>query len=314
MVPGLLMSAQAQEGAPQEAPYVEENIEFNDALSTEEDIFKNPEASPAANPPAFETDPIVATPDADILPATKPAPSPRVMKKNAKGGVEYIQHPQAAQGLIRIEKDGSYIYRVKEKEADKKPESISVRFGSISPPKISSVDGTTTFEVMYSNSQVPILLMDYEWQPFSGFGKLGVQGGFGFLTAQGNGRFANGTEAEEKYTFYAIPLSLGAIYRLEFADKQWMAPYISGGGTYFGVIEMRDDSKSPNMVGAPGIYGAGGIMFNVGAIDREMSFTLRDEYGIRNLWVTAEYRQIQTFNEELDFSSGVLNVGVSVDY
>ncbi|MNT42932.1 hypothetical protein D3C72_1793730 [compost metagenome] len=80
------------------------------------------------------------------------------------------------------------------------------------------------------------------------------------------------------------------------------------------MAEFRDDGKGPNATGAPGAYGAGGLMFNVGSLDRETAFALNAEYDIKNLWVTSEFRYLKTFNDAIDFSSSIINVGVSVDY
>ncbi|MNL86554.1 hypothetical protein D3C87_2153060 [compost metagenome] len=55
-------------------------------------------------------------------------------------------------------------------------------------------------------------------------------------------------------------------------------------------------------------------MFNVGSLDRETSFSLTTEYGIKNLWVVLEYRQIVTFSEDLDFTGGLANLGITTDF
>ncbi len=186
------------------------------------------------------------------------------------------------------------------------------------PPKIISADGRTTFDEMYSGGPQPLFMYDYEWHPFSGFGKLGLQLGFGFMMAHGRGRFANpsmgATKAREEYTFVAIPLNLGVLYRLQWASRQWVAPYVAGGGTYIAVGEFRNDGKAPNGTGAPGAYGAAGLLFNISAIDRSTAFTLNTEYGISNLWVSVDYKYLQTFNEDLDFSSSIVGAGIVVDY
>jgi hypothetical protein len=225
----------AVESAPQEPPFTQEQDEFEDALADE----KAPviEAPPAESP-------------------YRPAERIGVVKK----GIERIEHPLAAKGLMRIEKDGSYIYRTKPLDHN---QSASFRIGVIQPPNIQSADGQTDFKTMYTEENIPTFMFDYEWQPFTGFGKLGVQAGVGFFTSEGKGRFLlDGEEAKEKYTFYAFPVNLGVIYRLEFSSKQWLAPYIAGGGTYFALVEMRDDDAKPHGVGTPAAYGAGGMMFN----------------------------------------------------
>jgi len=248
-----------------------------------------------------------------IVSEERPIPNVEIVQKSKQGGVEYIRHPQAAKGLLVIEKDGTYIYRTKE---DLSFDQTGIfRFGMMDAPKITSADGQTSFSDMYSPS-VPMIGFDYEWQPLNGFGRWGIQAGFGIITASGPGRFVSdpSKEAKEQYTFIAIPLSLGGVYRMEVMNRQWFAPYIAAGVNYFPVIETRDDDKSPGMVGTPGVYGSGGMMINLTALDRDTAFNLRSEYGIANLWVTLDYRYIKTFSEEVDFTSSLIGGGIAVDY
>lgn len=345
--------AQPEESAPQEAPFIQEDTEFEDfqegsaveAPTVESEILDSeihdektvdlnkdvPEAGgeestlPVAEEPQVIEDEVNAVAEEqDVVPAetvvetdapeTKPE---AVFPRTSKGGVEYIKHPQSANGLLAITKEGAYIYKTKESRDFH--QTGSLRFASMDSPKIAAADGTS-YDLMYADGQQPVVMFDYEWQPLTGFGKLGVQAGFGLLYASGQGRFVsndpdlNGLEAKEKYTFVAIPLSLGGIYRLEFLNRQWIAPYVAGGGTYIAVAEFRDDGKTPSAVGTPGAYGAAGVMLNVSAADRETAFILSSEYGIANLWVSLEYRYLKTLNEELDFSSNIISAGISVDY
>lgn len=339
--------AYAQDEAPQEAPYVQDENEFDvfsnegamseeaDAAGIENEISKPGEAKDAVNlneasdkkiedELILEEDNKVAIPTEDepapyqepVIEEVKPAQKIRrsgKTTKSAKGGVEYIKHPQAEKGLVLITKEGAYVYKTDEGQGYK--QSGAFRFGTMDAPKITAADGTTTFAQMYSGNQLPVISFDFDWQPFQGFGKLGLQSGFSLMFASGNGRFANdGQQAEEKYTFIAVPLNLGLTYRLEVWDRQWLAPYVSAGGTYIGVVEMRDDGKSPAMVGTPGAYGGAGLMFNISAVSRDTRYTLRTEYGIQNLWVSADFKYLKTFSEDLDFSSAIVGGGLVLDY
>jgi hypothetical protein len=335
------------ETAPQEPPYVEES-EFDfpgeetttNDFSTLEGEFRDADLSEEPAPetvnlneesangeefviedeviPDMPEESVVEVPTPEIeqevvISEERPIPNIEVVQKSKKGGVEYIRHPQAANGLIAIEQDGTYIYRTKE---DLSFDQTGIfRFGMMDAPKITSADGQTTFSDMYSPS-VPMIGFDYEWQPLNGFGRWGIQAGFGIITASGPGRFVSDPtkEAKEQYTFIAIPLSLGGVYRMEVMNRQWFAPYISAGVNYFPVIETRDDNKNPGMVGTPGVYGSGGMMINLTSLDRDTAFNLRSEYGIANLWVTLDYRYIKTFSEEVDFTSGLIGGGIAVDY
>lgn len=338
-------AVQAQEqGPPQEPPFVQEETEFEgedlqieDEIQSaapgkesgtvnlneqtpsdskiEEDLMLE-EETPAV---VEETAPVVIPeePPQQVAPVKK-TPQVEVVRRSKSGGVEYIQHPQAAKGLMTITKDGAYVYRVKPPSASK--ESGTFRVGMMDPPKIDSADGVTNYDSMYGSSSQAMFMFDYEWKPFNGYGSLGIQAGLGLLYATGQGRFITpdpqfpNQEAKEEYSFLAVPLNVGGVYRLEWSDRQWIAPYVSAGGTYIGVVEIRDDGKSPSVVGTPGVYGAGGLLFNIAAMSDDTAFTLSSEYGINNLWLSLEYRQLQTFSEDVDFSGGIIGAGVTVDY
>ena len=362
-------TANAQESAPQEPPFTQENEfensspvsqEIDDMMQIEDEIKQSKQSetqpAPKAEEPKkektvdlnksvpeaghtledellkAEQEENVAMPQEEpaVIPTeeapiqVKPEPTIQysdVVRQSPKGGVEYIHHPQAAKGLLRIEKDGTYVYRTKEDTSYKT--SGSFRIGAMDAPKIKSSDEKTTFEMMYKGPTVPMLAFDYEWQPWDSLRNVAIQAGLGIMTAGGNGRFTKtatsgtptaGDKAQEEYTILAIPLNIGLSYRFQYMDRQWFAPYLAGGGSYIPVVEYRDDGASTNMVGTPGAYGAVGGLLNVSAMDRGTAFTLKNEYGISNLWVNLEYRYLKSFNDEVDFSSGIFGAGISVDY
>ncbi|MBS1969935.1 MAG: hypothetical protein JSU04_06485 [Bdellovibrionales bacterium] len=319
--------AAPQEAPPREPPYTDSN-EFDSVLGEDPTATNAIPVSPAptnSQPPAASQSTLDDW-SAENPPVQQAAPKKQQPKKVATGytssatdevdrtpqkGVKLIHHPDAKKGLIRIEQDGTYVYKIK---TTPKNQTGIVRFGMMDPPKIVSADGYTDFKGMYGSSSIGTLMFDYEWQPFTGFGKLGVQTGFDFAMANGHGHFLkNGAQAQEKYTFVILPLNLGLIYRLEYFKRQWIAPYISGGGSYIAVAEMRDDDKN-NFSGTPAAYGAGGLMFNLTAIDKSMAFNLDSEYGVGNLWIVAEYRYQKAFSEDLDFTGGIMSIGISADF
>lgn len=315
--------AATPEAPPREPPYTDDN-EFDAVLG--EDPTASSQPIPVSPAPVQPQTPAQSTlDDWESAPSTPVPAAPKKEKKVSSGykpsyseevnttpqkGVKLIKHPDAKYGLVRIEQDGTYVYKVKTTVKD---ESGTVRLGFMDPPKITSADGKTNFAGMYGSSAVPTLMFDYEWQPFSQYGKLGVQGGFGFAIANGNGHFLDGTPALEKYTFVIVPVNLGVIYRLEYFKRQWIAPYISGGGTYIAVAEMRDDGKN-KFTGTPAAYGAGGLMFNLTAIDKSMAYNLDSEYGVGNLWLVAEYRLQKAFSKDLGFDGGIMSLGISADF
>ena len=327
--------AQTKESAPQEPPFTQEDSEFDDSQRIEDEIM-SAEPNQAVPPPPtvnlnenvpeaggsvedelnqmentvveempIQDEPVVAAPTYRKT---------EVQRKNARGGVEYIHHPQAAKGLLRIEKDGTYVYRTSESKGFSSTGAF--KFGMMDSPRITATNGITTFKQMYTQGPVPVLGFEYEWKALKFLGPIRLQAGVGLIMATGKGRFVQDTTtvAKEEYTFVAAPVSLGLLYRLQWKDTQAFAPFIGGGGIYYPVVEFRDDGATPNAVGTPGAYAAGGVLLNVGSLDSETKFTLNTEYGIKNLWLCAEYRQIQTVSKDLDFSAGLINFGVTVDY
>lgn len=244
-------------------------------------------------------------------PLFKKPPGPK------QGGVLNVPHPGAAKGLIRIESDGTYRYKTPLRE---KSQAASFRISSMTPPEISNVTGSSTYESMYGEDNVLGALFDYEWQPFRGFGSLGFIFGTGISVSTGNGTFKNTArtdglkEAEESYTLYTIPLSLFVNYRFEYVKRQWVVPFINGGITYYGMIETRDDGKSPNIAGAPAMGGGGGLHLSISRLDPANAFTLSEEYDIADMWLTLEARAMKGLYSDTDFTNQSINVGITVDY
>ncbi len=236
---------------------------------------------------------------------------------DSKVRVEKIQHPLSKKGLKSIEADGTYVYKVNVRKSEV---SGNFRAGLISPPSISNGDANASFSKLYGSSQLPILMYDYEWKPFKSINQMKVQAGLGFFMSQGHGYFASPVPANsnktplEKFTFFALPLNLGVIYRIEYKRKQWVVPFLVGGGSAYILGETRDDKSSPHFLVSPTIYGGGGLLFNLTALDRNLEFTLDNEYGIVNLWLNLEFRYQQSFSNDVDMSTSLMAFGFSVDY
>ncbi len=232
-----------------------------------------------------------------------------------EGGTRRVEHPRAAEGLIRINKDGSYQYKTPLKE---KSQSGTFRLGSMTPPTISTSSGIT-FQSMYGNSNLLVTNFDYEWQPFHQSGTLGLDVGSGFATMTAKGTFKNkiagrAARAEESYNIFIIPASAFLTYRFEYVRRQWIVPYITGGATYYGLAEIRDDGRSPNFAGAPATGGGGGILISISRMDAANAFTLSREYGIADMWLVLEARAMQGLSSDIDFTSQTISAGISVDF
>lgn len=248
------------------------------------------------------------------------------LKAVESGVVTVENHPQAKEGLVRIRKDGSYIYDVSK---PLRKESSSLRFGQANQPEISLIIDETdasgnltgnkkefNFADFYNETSGIIIGYDYEWYPLVNYGKLGMQLGVSAMVVSGNGRLVatpNGP-SKEAFTFVTMPLTFGGIYRLEWKDKQLFAPYVAGGGTYLLLLEKREDIAAPKVAGGLGYYGTGGLLFNVSALDGEAGFQLDSEYGISNLWISIEFKLVEVNNEAFGFSNQYVNAGLSFDF
>ena len=291
---------------PNEPPYTQ----TPDELEAQNMLHSEPVPKPTSEPKA--------------LPRTQGQQASKVVESEetaGQSGRKKIAHPDAKKGLYLIDQNtGRYYYKTQ--KISQKNQSTSIRFGTITYPNIDIDTGAgtpITFGDIYGENDLSYLMMDYEWQPFRSFGKLGVVFGLGFFTAHGNGRFADpnvkgGAPAREGFTLIGLPVSAGGIYRLEFWDKQWIAPFVVGGMSYYVLGEIRDDNKAPKFVGTPAGYAGGGALFNITAWSKEIDFVMDREYGINNMWLYAEFRTVQSLNEDLDVSSDIFNIGIAVDY
>lgn len=238
-----------------------------------------------------------------------------------------IQHPEAQEGLVRITKDGTYVYDIKR---EMKSESSRISFGHALQPEVTidiekrdanTGQGAGTYQTfsfgeLYEETSSIIIGYDYEKFLWMGRqGKLGFQLGGSLMFAQGHGVLVSDlSQSREKFTFFTIPVNAGAVYRLEWKDKQLLVPFVSGGGTYTILLEKREDKSAPLYTAAPGFYASGGGLLNLSQLDDESGFALDSEYGISNLWLFLEYKAIEVNSDAFTFSNRYVNLGVSFDF
>jgi len=240
-------------------------------------------------------------------------------------GLKKTQHAGAVDGLTRIDSDGVYLYDVKN---ELKNQSSHIRLGAADNPTITvevcqvatnnncATITTINFNDIYAGSSKLTLGYDYEYFFTVSAGKLGAQLGFSAQYAQGQGRLKIDPTipSVEKFTFLTVPLYLGGVYRFEYKDKQLFAPYVSGGGVYMGLVEKRENSSKITMIGSPGFYGAGGVLFNITAMDREMASAFDNEYGVSNLWINLEFKTVNVSSNAFSYQSNYIQSGLSFDF
>lgn len=150
----------------------------------------------------------------------------------------------------------------------------------------------------------------------SGFTRFGLKIGSGLFFANGNGRFADGSAALEGYTLMMFPNTISGILYLQFWDRQPLIPYAEGGADINLFNEMRDDNKPPlgRFGGSLEAHVAAGVMVPLSLFDRKAMIRMDQEYGINNVYISAEYRIIQHIAGRFDFSSQFFNGGVVVEF
>ena len=214
-----------------------------------------------------------------------------------------------------ISKDGEFRYPVSVSDYTA---SGSIRFGIMSPPSLKNASNGLTFKDIYGDGMVPALLFDYEYPFTRAIGRLGLKAESGFIASSARGRFKNsarlGELPEERFTFLMIPLQTTVIYRIQFADTQWIVPFVEGGGVYYGIAEMRDDGKAPRLGGAPAAVAAGGVSILLDWIDPHSIRQLDADYGINHVWLTLQYRQIVGVKKDLDVSTQMATAGFTFDF
>jgi hypothetical protein len=273
------------------------------------------ELTPATPPPTKNVD---VTPEQPARPSS--ASGQKIFDWSKHQDKREVPHPFAEKGLTRITKEGDYLYKVDESNQRR---ASAFKIGIFNPTNLENPDQAgqvgATFEENYDQTNNPAIMFDYEWQLWRmKIGKLGVKAGTGLYVAQGNGHFVSTTNQglvpREIFTFWAMPNSIGAVYRMQFTDKQLLVPYGEGGGIVFAFGEFRDDDKPPKWGGALAAYFAGGLAFNLSYFDALSRAQLDREYGINRVYLTAEFRQIIAITQTYDFTSDLVNAGFLMEF
>ncbi len=233
-----------------------------------------------------------------------------------------IQHPAAqSEGLTRIDAEGNYIYDVND---ELRNNAFHFRIGSVNNPEVSveinQYNSTNIsvieFDDIYSGASKLSLGFEYEYFFSRSAGRFGFQTGLALQYAEGKGRLATNPAQEsiENFNFITMLLYLGLVYRFEYVDRQSFVPYGSGGAAYTVLAEKRDDSSRIRGIGAFGFYAAGGLLFNLSAIDRETAIDFRSEYDISNFWINLEVRAVQVESPAFKYVNQFIQGGFSFDF
>jgi hypothetical protein len=305
-------AATSKEGAPIAAPKVE-TLNVDQAPATENTPVQEPSPAPSLQadptPQIYESETITPTIEPVI---TSPPYTPVVPYLRRSKEKQMIEHPWAEKGLIKIEKSGAYRYKTTESPIDA---AFSLRVGMFDPVNLENPDVDIAFADIYDPSSGPLILGDYELRFLKSFGKMALKLGGGLFVTSGKGVFEENPsqQALESFSFFAVPLTVSLIYRMQFWEKQPFVPYAEGGGLGIPFVELRDDGASPKIGASYGAYFAGGLQIDLGLFGAEEMLDLDREYGINRAWLQVEFRS--QFNlGKYDFSGNIINAGFLFEY
>lgn len=215
---------------------------------------------------------------------------------------------QKKRGVTRITENGEHFYGYKKGQTD---HTVTFRIGSMDAPTIKNPDGFN-FDEIY-DEKFGFIQFSYEWKKNSRAGVFGVELGGGIASTTGSGRFANGDEALESYTFYTLPVHLGVNYRFQYSETQRLVPFVTGAIGYFGAVEARDDNKRNKLDSGAVALAGGGVMISLAGLDSVESAELEDSFGLKDLWISIEYRRMAGLDKNLDYSGNMINLGIILD-
>lgn len=286
------------------------------SLFTMQSLAQETPPKPEAPYPGAETEP-----DEDIQPEPQATSKPQenlqiedqIVEGNAFRGTRKIKHPDSKHGLFRITSKGEYLYKTMPSE---QKNASAVRIGPYSPTNLYNAENGNSFDDIYGSASPVIIHIDYEWKLFSGFGRMGIRAGSGFFFANGNGRFATGAPAREGFTLLMLPNNVSAVLYLDFWKRQPLIPYAEGGIDAVVFNEYRDDGKPTfgRFGGSLAAHAAGGVLIPLNLFDRLGMIRIDQEYGINNMYLSAEYRIVTHVAGSFDFSANYFTGGILVDF
>lgn len=231
--------------------------------------------------------------------------------------------------------DGAYYYETDDVKKSKDPQKVygkplkqkgkvsyykrvvseqtkSLSFQIVSLEFSDFISGTTQFETIYGTADG--ILFDYEWQKPTSVAKFGFTFSPGILFASGKGRFADNSEAREKYNLYVVPLVGKLRINFEYSDRQYVVPYIEAGAGVYGIMERRDDGDDSTSAYTPIFTAAGGFHFLLDWMNEDAISKLDNNYGVNHIWLNVSYHLVSATESDFDLSNNQLQFGLKFDY
>lgn len=182
----------------------------------------------------------------------------------------------------------------------------------------------TTFEEVYGGHFVPDVTFFGEHQFFHNetYGSLGVVASLQINYYWGYGQYAiplfqpSGdafpSTSLTKFSFGAIPISVGADYR--FSLGHTIKPFVMIKPTLIPFFELRDDGVAGHQGLSKAIYTNGGINILLDGMDKDLAWDLYSDYNIKHVYLTIEFVKLTTFASDVVFNYYGADVGFTFEY
>lgn len=231
---------------------------------------------------------------------------------------KFIYHPNQEKGLYKITRSNEYLYKYKKSELKG---FIHIKGGSLNLenfPTEPTDGGQSLFEELYDSDSLTTIYLEYEWQPLKKFRSISFKAGFGLSYARGKGRFLDtslaGAQAQEAYTFMMFPLSVGVIYKFKFMNNQLFIPFGTAAIDYNLATEFRSGFKAFKYAGVLASHFGGGVLLNLGWLEKTAALDLDREFGINNTYLSLEARTVVSLYDDKNIDGLVFLAGLSFEY
>lgn len=156
----------------------------------------------------------------------------------------------------------------------------------------------------------------YERQLFRSrtYGSIGPVFHATIITAKGKGIFTRtGIQSQDtNFHFYAMPISLGASYRL--VQTRFVVPFVQIAAMGVPVIETRDDGKPSRKGISSGVNTVAGVALNLDWISRKNAWDQYDYYGVLHTYLVAQLEYIRSIKGPVSFNYNGLYIGLMFEF
>ena len=148
------------------------------------------------------------------------------------------------------------------------------------------------------------------------YGIFDIYGGLGFVQGMGTLVSEDGSSSTEHDMITIYPISLNSAMRISFSEKQVLVPYVSGGIDYWIWREnwIENDVEVDQSGGKSGWHYAIGGQLLLDRFDEIAASKLFVRFGIKDTYLTGEYRTQDIGSEGLEFDGSSTTFGFRFVY